>query len=58
MMSSRAMTRHGLDLPTESQWEYGCRAGKNTVWFPGSRVEDLQGYANIAGKETQAGYPN
>jgi formylglycine-generating enzyme required for sulfatase activity len=36
-----------LRLPSEAQWEYGCRATTTTTWWPGDRAEDLRGVANI-----------
>ena len=43
----RLLTRYRLTLPTESQWEYGCRAGTSTPWFTGSEANSLSGFANV-----------
>ncbi len=35
-------------FPSVLQWEYGCRAGNASRWWPGNKQTDLQGIANIA----------
>ena len=39
--------RIGLELPTESQWEYAARAGTRGLWFTGDDPAELATVANL-----------
>jgi formylglycine-generating enzyme required for sulfatase activity len=48
------MTRMGLLLPTEAQWEYAARSSGDSPWWTGNTVESVEGAGNLADRFAQS----
>ena len=48
------MRLRSLSLPTEAQWEVGCRAGTTTPWWTGSDENELKAKENVGSNKLAA----
>ncbi|QEM08854.1 SUMF1/EgtB/PvdO family nonheme iron enzyme [Mucilaginibacter rubeus] len=52
------LSKLGLDLPTEAQWERAARADLNLIYAGTSKISELSRFSNIGGIEAKKVWPD
>lgn len=51
--AEHVLARHGLRMPSETEWEHACRAGTTTPWWTGSDPEVIEALEPLQDKRSK-----